>query len=105
MKQISFLMLFLCVFINAQNFKPTVITLNSQEQETGSVIYNDPSFTPQVFEFKNNLDQTKKLGLNDIKEVSITGVTKFLNTTVELSRHSENLQSHQLELGDEQKEQ
>lgn len=92
MKHISFLTLFLCIFINAQNFKPAIITLNNNVKETGNVIFNNPSSTQQLFEFKDNTGQLKKLGLKDIREVNIINNTKFLKAEIEISRHAENLQ-------------
>lgn len=92
MKQISLLSLFLCIYAQAQHFLPAVVTLKNEEKITGTIAYNTPMLTPQVFEFKNEAGQTKTLTINDVKEVSITDKAKFISEEFEISRHAENLQ-------------
>ncbi|QOW09467.1 hypothetical protein Q73A0000_03350 [Kaistella flava (ex Peng et al. 2021)] len=93
MKQISFLSLFLTVFISAQKFKPAVVTFNNDDEKIGNVAYNNPIMTPQTFEFKEGSEQAKKLGKREIKEVNITDKAKFIKAEIEISRHPENLQN------------
>ena len=93
MKQISFFSVFLAIFVQAQKFQPAVVTFNNNDQVAGSVAYNTPVLTPQTFEFKDASNQLKKIGVNQIKEVDVTAKTKFIKADIEISRHSENLQT------------
>lgn len=93
MKQIFILTVFLSVFANAQKFKPAAVTFNDNEKVTGNVAYNNPSLTPQSFQLLDSSEQSKTLGLKEIKEVEIKDNTRFIKTEIEISRHAENLQN------------
>ncbi|AZI68058.1 hypothetical protein EIB71_10430 [Kaistella daneshvariae] len=93
MKQLSFLALLLCMFTNAQQFKPADVTLKTGEKLTGNVFYNTPIFTPQVFDFKDENDKITKLDIKKVAEINIPDKAKFINTEISISRHAENLQN------------
>jgi len=92
MKQLSFLTLFVCMFANAQQFKPAEVTLKTGEKLTGNVYYNTPILTPQVFDFKDGNDKITKLDTKKVAEINIPDKAKFINTEISISRHAENLQ-------------
>lgn len=96
MKHLSFLTIFLSILMNSQQFKPAEITFNNGEKIKVNVAYNTPFFTPQSFEFKEGSDKSKKLGINEIKEVNITDKAKFIKAEIEISRHPENLKNLEL---------
>lgn len=92
MRKLNFLLLVTGIAINAQQFKPAEITFTNGDQQATTVNYNTPIYTPQTFEVKSGESGTKKLGLNDLKDVSVSGITRFVKADIEVSRHPENLQ-------------